>query len=45
MSRLLVSLVVVLVVLVGGLALLAHRAHERPTTRVEKAVDLANLQG
>ena len=44
MSRLVVSLVVVLVVVVGGLFLLASRAHERPTARVEKAVDLANLQ-
>jgi hypothetical protein len=45
MSRLLVSLVVVVVLIVGGTVLLAGRAHEKPTARVEKAVDLANLQG
>ena len=43
MSRLLVSVIVVLVVIVGGLFLLAGRATERPTTHVEKAVALANL--
>ncbi len=45
MSRLVVVLVAVLVVVVGGLFLLAGRAHERPPVRVEKAVNLANLQG
>lgn len=44
MSRLLVSLIVILVVVVGGLYLLAGRATERPTAQVEKQVSLANLQ-
>lgn len=44
MSRLVVSLVVILVVVVGGLFLLAGRATERPTTQVEQQVSLANLQ-
>jgi len=44
MSRLIVSIVVVLVVVVGALLLLAGRATERPQTRVEKTVSLANLQ-
>ena len=43
MSRLLVSVVVVVLVVVGGLALLASRAKERPMTRVEKTVELTNL--
>lgn len=43
MSRLLVSIVVILLVVVGGLALLAGRAKERPVTRVEKSVELTNL--
>ncbi|MEG3166417.1 hypothetical protein U1701_17695 [Sphingomonas sp. PB2P19] len=43
MSRLLLSVIVILVVVVGGLFLLAGRATERPQTRVEKAVTLANL--
>lgn len=43
MSRLVVSLLVILVVVVGGLFLLAGRAQEQPTTHVEKAVTLANL--
>ena len=45
MSRLVLTLVVALVVVVGGLFLLAGRAHERPPVRVEKAVNLANLAG
>ena len=45
MSRLVVSVVVVLLVIVGVLALLASRATERPTTRVEKPVELGNLAG
>lgn len=45
MSRILVTLIVVLVVVVGGLFLLSGRAHETQPTRVEKAVSLANLQG
>ena len=44
MSRLAISVVVVLVVVVGALVLLAGRATERPRTHVEKAVTLANLQ-
>ena len=43
MSRLIVSVVVVLVVVVGGLFLLAGQAKERPTTQVEKPVELGNL--
>lgn len=45
MSRFLVSIVVLLVVVIGVLFLLAGRAAERPMTRVEKPVSLANLQG
>jgi uncharacterized protein YxeA len=44
MSRLLVSIVVILVVVVGALFLLGSRATERPTTQVEQQVSLANLQ-
>jgi len=44
MSRSLVTLIVALVVVVGGLFLLANRAKERPVTHVEKVVTLANLQ-
>lgn len=44
MSRLVILLVVIVVVVVGGMALLGGRATERPTTQVEKAVSLANLQ-
>lgn len=43
MFRPLALLIVLLVVLVGGLFLLAGRATERPQTRVEKQVDLAKL--
>ena len=43
MSRLVATLVILAVVVVGGLFLLAGRARERPTTHVEKAVSLANL--
>ncbi len=43
MSRLLVSIIVILVVVVGALVLLSGRARETPQTRVEKAVSLANL--
>ena len=45
MGRLVVVLAAVLVVVIGGLFLLAARAHERPPVRIEKAVNLANLQG
>ncbi|GAA3721864.1 MULTISPECIES: hypothetical protein [Sphingomonas] len=44
MSRLIVSIAVILVVVVGGLFLLAGRSGERPVTQVEKQVVLANLQ-
>ena len=44
MSRMVVSLIVLLVIVVGGLFLLSGRASERPTTQVEKAVSLGNLQ-
>lgn len=43
MSRFVLSVIVVLVVIVGGLFLLAGRASERPQTHVEKAVTLAKL--
>lgn len=43
MSRLLVSVIVLVVVIVGALVLLGGRAHEVPQTQVEKAVSLANL--
>jgi hypothetical protein len=43
MSRPLLILVVVLVILVGGLFVLASRDGERTPTRVEKAVALENL--
>ncbi len=45
MSRMMVTAIVVVVLLVGGIFLLSSRAHEKPQTRVEKAVSLANLQG
>lgn len=43
MPRFAVLLVALLVVLLGGAALLAGRAKERPTAHVEKSVSLANL--
>ena len=43
MSRSIATIVILLVVVVGGLFLLAGRARERPLTHVEKAVSLANL--
>jgi hypothetical protein len=43
MSRLVVTVIVALVILVGGMFLLAGRATERAPVTVEKAVDLANL--
>jgi hypothetical protein len=43
MSRLIVTLVVLLVVVVGALFFLAGSATEQPTTQVEKAVELGNL--
>lgn len=45
MSRMIVVVVAVLVVLIGGLFFFSGRAHEKPQTRIEKAVTLANLQG
>lgn len=44
MSRSLVTLLVLLVVLVGGLFFLAGRNTEKPSVQVEKVVPLANLQ-
>ncbi|MDE0877687.1 MAG: hypothetical protein OSB00_03330 [Sphingomonas bacterium] len=43
MSRFAVSVVIVLVILIGGLVFLAGRNSEQPQTQVEKAVSLANL--
>jgi len=43
MSRLIVSVVVLLVVVVGALFLLAGRAAEEPQTRIEQPVSLGNL--
>lgn len=45
MSRMMVMLVVVVLVLVGAMVLLSSRAHEKPQTRIELPVSLANLQG
>lgn len=44
MPRPLLILIVVIVVVFGGIALLSTQAKERPVTRVEKPVTLANLQ-
>jgi flagellar basal body-associated protein FliL len=43
MSRLILSIIVLLVVVVGGLFLLSSRASETPQTRVETPVSLSNL--
>ena len=43
MSRLLVSVVVIVVVVVGALFLFGSMAKERPLTRVETPVELGNL--
>ncbi|MBC9031055.1 hypothetical protein IAG41_01490 [Sphingomonas sp. JC676] len=43
MSRSLVALIVVIVVLVGGVFLLAGRSTEKEPVRVEKVVPLENL--
>lgn len=43
MSRFAVSVVVILVILIGGLVLLAGRDSEQPQRQVEEAVSLANL--
>lgn len=44
MSRSLLIVLAVVVVLIGGLFLLAGRSSERPQVRVEKVVTLDNLQ-
>lgn len=44
MSRSLVILIAVIVVLIGGLFVLAGRDSTKPPVRVEKAVALENLQ-
>lgn len=44
MSRLIVSVVIILVVVIGALFLLGQRGGERPMIQVEKQVSLANLQ-
>ncbi|MEG3151395.1 hypothetical protein U1769_15990 [Sphingomonas sp. ZT3P38] len=43
MSRPLIALIIILVVVIGGLFVLAGRSNEKPLTRVEKVVPLANL--
>lgn len=43
MSRSLVALIVVIVVLVGGVFLLAGRSSEKEPVRMEKVVPLENL--
>lgn len=43
MSRLIVTLVVLIAIVVAALVLLAGRASERPTARVEQTVELGNL--
>ncbi|MEH3036819.1 MAG: hypothetical protein PGN23_10090 [Sphingomonas adhaesiva] len=43
MSRLIVSVVVLLAIVFGALFFFAGRATEQPTTRIEKAVELGNL--
>lgn len=45
MSRLIVSIVVLLVVVIGVLFLFGSLAKERPQTRVETPVELGNLAG
>jgi hypothetical protein len=44
MSRSLVTLIIVLVVVIGGLFWLAGRDTAKPPVQVEKVVPLANLQ-
>lgn len=44
MSRPVVTLLLIVLLVVGGLYLLGSRATERPQTTVEKQVSLANLQ-
>lgn len=45
MTRLIVSVVVLLAIVLGVLFFLAGRAGEQPVTRVEQAVELGNLAG
>jgi heme/copper-type cytochrome/quinol oxidase subunit 4 len=44
MFRLIATLVVILIVVVGALFLLGGRATEQPTRQIEQQVSLANLQ-
>ena len=44
MSRLVVSLVIILALIVAAMIFLAGRVSEQPQTRMEEAVSLANLQ-
>lgn len=43
MVRVIVSLLVLLLLILGAVFLLGGLSKERPTTRVEKAVELGNL--
>lgn len=43
MSRLLVIFAVLLVVIVGGMFVLAGQAKEKPQTRIEKAIPVETL--
>ena len=43
MSRPVIALIIILIIVVGGLFVLAGRSSEKPLTRVEKVVPLANL--
>ncbi|CAN5745542.1 hypothetical protein BH11PSE6_BH11PSE6_04730 [soil metagenome] len=43
MSRPVIALIIILIIVVGGLFVLAGRSNEKPLTRVEKVVPLANL--
>ena len=43
MPRLIVALIVVLVLLIGGMALLSMRSSHKEPIRVEKAIPLENL--
>lgn len=45
MSRLILSFVALLVVIVGVLFVLASQAKERPTSRIEQPVEIGNLAG
>lgn len=45
MSRMMMVLIVIVLLLVGGMIFLSTRAHDKPQTRMEKAVSLGNLQG